>query len=563
MTRLRGASRGAIFSQLEGLFRHGTLVGSSEGELLERFVADRDEAAFEALLARHGRMVVGVCRQLLNDPNDVDDAFQATFLVLVRKASTLRRTDLLGNWLYGVAYRVASRARSLSARRAARNSPGQDAVENLTATECGRETGVDQATAFEEAPWLHQELSHLPEKYRIPIVLCYFEGLTHDEAASRLGWPLGTVKGRLARARDLLRRRLTVRGVTLSATALASHLALAEATAGVPAALRTATLKAAWALTCRAGLTMTAVSGVSLPVVSLVEGVVQIMRLSQLRTITVPLLIATATIATGVVVGAPRSARDPVDGQTTPQPAAPAAVETRDFFKAEVKALRKVSGSAPQQTLRKSAEAVSSRSPSPGPGTPELRKSAVAVSSPSPSPGPETPEIRDGGFRPAAGDGMGGMPGVMGKRAGRLMIAASAAQLAAQQNDPHTTAILKKLDEPVAMPFANESPLEDVLKYIKQVTAIAGTQGNPGSPGIPIYLDPKGLKEAEVMLSAPVTLDLEGVPLKTTLRLILKQLDLAYCVRDGVLIISSVQGINEELQEALRELEGSSPGGVQ
>ena len=117
MTRLRGASRGALFNQLERLFGHGTSVGSSEGELLERFVTGHDEAAFEALVARHGPMVLGVCRQLLRDPNDVDDAFQATFLVLVRKAGTLRQRDLLGNWLYGVAYRVAARARTQSARR--------------------------------------------------------------------------------------------------------------------------------------------------------------------------------------------------------------------------------------------------------------------------------------------------------------------------------------------------------------------------------------------------------------------------------------------------------------
>ena len=97
MNRLRGASRGALFNQLERLFGQGTTLASSEGELLERFVTGHDEVAFEALVARHGPMVLGVCRQLLRDPNDVDDAFQATFLVLVRKASTLRRRDLLGN----------------------------------------------------------------------------------------------------------------------------------------------------------------------------------------------------------------------------------------------------------------------------------------------------------------------------------------------------------------------------------------------------------------------------------------------------------------------------------
>src|SRR5580693_10302910 len=124
MNRLRGASRGAFFNQLERLFGEGTSVGLSEGELLERFVTGHDEVAFEALVARHGPMVLSVCRQLLRDPNDVDDAFQATFLVLIRKAGTLRRCDLLGNWLYGVAYRVAARVRALSARRNSRLGSG-------------------------------------------------------------------------------------------------------------------------------------------------------------------------------------------------------------------------------------------------------------------------------------------------------------------------------------------------------------------------------------------------------------------------------------------------------
>ena len=109
MTKLRGASGGVVFCQLERLFGQGTAIGLTEGELLERFVTRRDEAAFEALVARHGPTVLGVCRHLLRDPNDVDDAFQATFLVLVKKAGSVRQCELLGNWLYGVAYRVASR----------------------------------------------------------------------------------------------------------------------------------------------------------------------------------------------------------------------------------------------------------------------------------------------------------------------------------------------------------------------------------------------------------------------------------------------------------------------
>ena len=117
----------------------------TEGELLERFARGHDEAAFEALIARHGPMVLGVCRQLLRDPNDVDDAFQATFLVLVRKAGTLHRCDLLGNWLYGVAYRVATRARVLAARRMAKAPLGQDAVDRLDAGDGRPATVRDQA----------------------------------------------------------------------------------------------------------------------------------------------------------------------------------------------------------------------------------------------------------------------------------------------------------------------------------------------------------------------------------------------------------------------------------
>src|SRR5262249_52031173 len=160
-----------------------------------------DETAFEALVARHGPMVLGVCRQILRDPNDVDDAFQATFLVLVRKAGSLRRCELLGNWLYGVAYRVAMRARSLAARRLARLASADDLADRRNRLNSAFVHAA--ALAPDAGPWLHHEVRHLPEKYRTPIILCYFEGLTHDEAAARLGWPLGTVKGRLARARGL------------------------------------------------------------------------------------------------------------------------------------------------------------------------------------------------------------------------------------------------------------------------------------------------------------------------------------------------------------------------
>lgn len=175
---LRGPFSGAILQQLERLLHHGMAAGLDEGELLDRFLQAGDELAFEALHARFGPMVLGVCRQFLRDPNDIDDAFQATFLVLVRKAGSLRRRELVGNWLSGVAHRVASRSRAGSARRSARAPHGHDAVARLAARE-------DQSPAaeLESASWRHEEVRRLPEKYRAIVLLCCFEGQTHEQAA--------------------------------------------------------------------------------------------------------------------------------------------------------------------------------------------------------------------------------------------------------------------------------------------------------------------------------------------------------------------------------------------
>ncbi len=316
MTRLRGAHNGFLMQQIGRLFTEGTSVGSTEGELLDRFVRCRDESAFEALVARHGPMVLGVCRQLLRDPNDVDDAFQATFLVLVRKASTLRRCDLLGNWLYGVAYRVAIRSRSLSVRRMARFGAART-VDSLADAEVRRGSALNSPThiEYDPRPWLHQEVNHLPEKYRAAIVLCYFEGLTHHEAASRLGCPLGTVKGRLSRARDLLRRRLTRRGVTLSAAAIASGLTIPDAQAAVPASLEMATSRAAFSIASHAGESLARASSVSIPVTALAQGVLQTMFWNQIR-VTAASLILAGTLATGFVIGATQLSGGSGDGAT-------------------------------------------------------------------------------------------------------------------------------------------------------------------------------------------------------------------------------------------------------
>ena len=199
---------GLALRQVGRLLGGGTVGALGAGQLLERFAVDRDEAAFEALVGRHGPMVLGTCRRMLADPHDVDDAFQATFLVLARKAGSIRDADRLGPWLHGVARRVATRSRALSARRRSRERPGveEQAIEPPDALEVSEHRAA-----------IDEELSRLPEKYRAPLVLCYLEGLTHDEAAEQLRWPVGTVRSRLAGARDRLRDRLTRRGLAPTA----------------------------------------------------------------------------------------------------------------------------------------------------------------------------------------------------------------------------------------------------------------------------------------------------------------------------------------------------------
>ncbi|HEV3122646.1 MAG TPA: sigma-70 family RNA polymerase sigma factor, partial [Isosphaeraceae bacterium] len=215
------------------------LAALSDRELLRRFTRERTEvaeAAFDVLLARHGAMVWAVCRHLLRNSHDASDAFQGTFLVLVRKADTVRVEGSLGNWLYGVACRVALRTRSDVVRRRS--------IEGLVATRAA--VASQSPSLFDDLrPVIHEELIKLPAKYRAPVVLCYMEGLTHGEASAKLGWPLGTVKGRLARARDLLRGRLTRRGLACSAPVLMAALKPKAATAAIEPALRSSVLREA------------------------------------------------------------------------------------------------------------------------------------------------------------------------------------------------------------------------------------------------------------------------------------------------------------------------------
>jgi RNA polymerase sigma factor (sigma-70 family) len=284
------ANRGTVFQQIDRLYRDGTLAGLGDGQLLERYLTHGDEAAFEALIDVHGPMVLGLCRRVLRDPRDIEDAFQATFLILVRKAPTIRDRGLLSNWLYGVAYRVARRARAQTLRRRTR----EIGVENLDVPAI-----PETSDRLETGSVLDQELNRLPRKYRVPLILCYLKGRTHDQAAEEMACPVGTVRSRLARGRDLLRRRLTNRGDAPTAAILGSETALPAKLLGegVPPSLVSDTIKAALEI----GASQTIQAGaVSASALALTQGVLTTMKIAQLKYIGVAIL-ATSLAAGGII----------------------------------------------------------------------------------------------------------------------------------------------------------------------------------------------------------------------------------------------------------------------
>jgi RNA polymerase sigma factor (sigma-70 family) len=248
--------------------------GVSDGQLLEQFAQSRDEASFTALVVRHGPMVFGVCRRVLRNQHDAEDAFQAALLVLARKAGSIRQPELLGNWLFGVAYRTALEARTKVWRRRAREK-------NLK-EECAAEPTTDFLSSELRAV-LDDEVKRLPARYRTPFVLCYMEGQTNEEAARKLGCAKGTVLSRLAWARQRLRNRLARRGVTLSAAAASGALTVDSLSAAVPAELVRSTARLA-------GLFVAGQAAGSIDAINLAKGVLTAMVIDKCKRASVVLL---------------------------------------------------------------------------------------------------------------------------------------------------------------------------------------------------------------------------------------------------------------------------------
>lgn len=556
---------------IQRLFETGSLSGLSEWQLLDRFARLGDQVAFEVLVSRHGPMVLGVCRRILRDPSDVDDAFQATFLVLIRRAKSLGPRDVLAAWLHGVAWKVATRARTDRARRAQRER-------GATSLEAPAPARTDPDFALREI--IDQEIERLPWKYRAPVALCYFEGLTHEEAARRLDWPLGTVKGRLARARSLLGARLSRRGITAPASAAIGALGI-ETTgrAAVTESLLAATLRTS----ARIAEGVAWKSAVSVNVANLVQGVVAAMLLSKYK-IAGALLLVSATAMTGAGVAArpapgteaaeaagaaevaeaepPRRGKppSPIVAEEPPPTFVIPPRATADQLDAHLVVAARAAFLAAADEYRAGRSSLDRA----------VRNSRLLLNAQT-----AAAENDDQRIAAAAGhlDRLRALTRSDGSRSSsdsetaeaRALLAEAEAGLAKAKAakrtpepdstnsqkgpdvDPQTAAILKRLDEPLAMNFPNGAPLEEILKYIKQETK------NLGGHGISIYLDPYGLNEAGSTETSTVKIDLDDAPMGMALKLALGQIGLKYFVKDGVLWITSIYPPETEKRSPVRE----------
>jgi RNA polymerase sigma factor (sigma-70 family) len=299
---MANATLGAVLQHLHAVADASTGAEATDGQLLGRFLIDREESAFAALVRRHGPMVLSVCRRVLHNAHDAEDVFQAAFLLLARKAATTRKPESVASWLHGVAYNLALKARTQKARR--------QAHERRAGTM--RKTEPTLKAAWHELQALVDEaLLELPAKYRTALVLCYLEGKTHEEIARPLGSPLGTVRAWMARGRKLLQARLARRGVVASAATLAAVVATSSARAALPRSLMAPTVTAA--LQYAAGRPAAAV--VTGPVAALVNGWTKTVLATRFKLATVLLALSAALVSGGggtyQLVAAP-------DPETTP-----------------------------------------------------------------------------------------------------------------------------------------------------------------------------------------------------------------------------------------------------
>jgi RNA polymerase sigma factor (sigma-70 family) len=310
--------RAGVTRELRAIIDGGTVAGLTDGHLLERFASHRGaeaELAFTALVTRHGPLVFGVCQSMLRNRHDAEDAFQATFVVLARKASSIRQPDRLGPWLYGVAHRTARRLKEKNARRKSHEAEAAVCSERARSSSASSQHPSALANR-DEIEALHREIERLPERYKTALVLCDLQGLTHEEAARRLGRRVGTIDSQVSRARERLRRRLDRRGLAYPAGIVATAIDSTKPSV-LPNVLVGSTVKNVMSLS-----TGLAAGSVPVSIVTLSRGVLRTMLFAKIGLVSAALvgLGAAATgIGVGVLGGAPQSTpQQPAPGRPAP-----------------------------------------------------------------------------------------------------------------------------------------------------------------------------------------------------------------------------------------------------
>jgi RNA polymerase sigma factor (sigma-70 family) len=302
---------GLVLQHLRKTIRRQAEGALADGALLERFISQRDEAAFEVLVWRHGPLLLSLCQRLIQNSHDAEDVLQATFLTLVKKAGSIGKRAALGSWLYKVAYRMAVRTRNSTRKSTASAAP----VEELPAAPAGD-------SCHELRLLLDPAIAGLPERYRTAVVLCYLQGKTHKEIAEELSCPLGTISTRLARARQMLRKYLARRGVVLPSVMLGAMLAQHAVSAAVGPPLVFATVKAAASVAAGQALA----GAVTARVAALTEGMLKAMFLTKAKVLAALLLAFSLVCAGGAVLlqgaaaEAPADVKKPIKTQTASQP---------------------------------------------------------------------------------------------------------------------------------------------------------------------------------------------------------------------------------------------------
>jgi RNA polymerase sigma factor (sigma-70 family) len=536
MTRVRDRT---ALRHLRTLLNGGAVGLLADGPLLERFASGADtdaELAFASLVERHGPTVLRVCRSVLADRDAAEDAFQATFLVLVRKASAIRVRDSLGPWLVGVAYRTAASARAASARRLV--------IEHDAARPESRPPSDPERQELEQA--IRDEVDRLPALYRRPVLLCYFGGLTHDQAARQLGCPVGTIRSRLSSARQRLHVRLTRRGLA-PAAGIAILLSAGSVRASVPATLLRSTMRLAW------GDGGVFSASVSAQAVSFSRA----MLMLKLKWVAASLLAAGIVAAGGIVLGQQGAGAPGQDvaakkeqlgliavpattpgTQLAPATPVPSAEHRGRQIEMLLRAARK------QEELgnnQRALELTGQMDEALRSWRTRLQRHVAAQDAPARPAGDHRALITKQDVERAA------VPFPDAKKIEALAAAdwiamterrrrSKALGLPLVDRDDRTKAILSELNERMTASFPRDVPLENVLKYIKSITQ---SEELDLPSGIPIYVDPIGLEETKNSLASPVMFAVEAIPLKDALRLVLDQLGLTYTVKDGLLTITS------------------------